>query len=68
MFVIIDRSELIKLYKANKLKEIYIPLISFFTVLIPVVILFSINGENSFHSNYLGLKEIYNPIYFILDF
>ncbi len=59
---------LFTLYKANKLKEIYIPLISFFAVLIPVVILFTINGENSFHSSYLGLKEIYNPLYFILDF
>ena len=56
------------LYKISYLKRLYIPLISFFLILLPIVIIFMINSENSFHSHYLGLKEIYSPMVFILDF
>jgi hypothetical protein len=56
------------LFKTSNLKKLFIPLISFFIVLLPIVFIFLNNSESSFHAHYLGLKKIYEPIFFMFDF
>ncbi len=56
------------LFKTSNLRKLFIPLISFFIILLPIILIFLNNAENSFHSHYLGLKKIYEPTLFVLDF
>ncbi len=54
-------------YKTDKNSKAYI-LFGFLIIFLPTLIMYFISSANSFHSEYLGIKEIYNRFNFIIDF
>ena len=54
-------------YKTDKNSKAYI-LFGFLIIFLPTLIMYYISSANSFHSEYLGIKEIYNRFNFIIDF
>jgi len=54
-------------YKTDKNSKAYI-LFGFLIIFLPAVIMYYISSANSFHSEYLGIKQIYNRFNFIIDF